>query len=395
MTRKNVRPEYRSLQQRSSCRLPTANCRLLKIPAPFFPFAPPFCIYIQKLETMESQNEYQSFFVEVKNRIRSGQYEALKAVNKELVGLYWDLGKMIVQKQTEHGWGKSVVETLASDLQKEFPGVKGFSISNLWYMAQFYTKYQGDTKLESMIREIGWTHNLLIMKGCKASPERQFYIAASKKFGWTTRVLEHQIDNKTFEKYLLNQTSLDQPLADKYKDQKILAIKDHYTFDFLELAEDHSERELELALLKNIRGFLLELGGDFSFIGHQYKLVVEDEEFFIDLLLYHRRLQSLVAIELKTGNFKPEYKGKMEFYLTVLNEQIKLPNENEAIGIIICRNKKRLIVEYSLKSSTLPIGIASYSTTSVLPDYYKTLLPEPDEMARSIDRWLTAAEELT
>ncbi len=219
---------------------------------------------------------------------------------------------MIVQKQTEHGWGKSVVETLASDLQKEFPGQRGFSVRNLWQMVALYSEYQSDKIMQSMTAEISFTHNALILSKCKKRPERQFYIAASKKFGWTTRVLEHQIDNKTFEKYLLNQTSFDLPMPDKYKDQKILAIKDHYTFDFLELAEDHSERELELALLKNIRGFLLELGGDFSFIGHQYRLVVEDEEFFIDLLLYHRRLQSLVAIELKTGNFKPEYKGKRE-----------------------------------------------------------------------------------
>ena len=179
-------------------------------------------------------------------------------------------------------------------------------------MVSFYSEYKDDVFLQPMVAEIGWTQNLVIFSNCKGSTERKFYLSATKKYGWTKRVLEHQIDNKTFEKYLLNQTSFDKPLPDKYQNQKILAIKDHYTFDFLELAEDHSERELELALLKNIRGFLLELGGDFSFIGHQYRLVVEDEEFFIDLLLYHRRLQSLVAIELKTGNFKPEYKGKRE-----------------------------------------------------------------------------------
>ena len=230
------------------------------------------------------------------------------------------------------------------------------------------------------------------MKKCHSKPERQFYMVATKKFGWTTRVLDHQIDNKTFEKYLLNQTNFDQAQAEKYRDQKKLAIKDHYTFDFLELSDDHSEHELEAALLKNIRAFLLELGGDFCFIGNQFRLVVEDEEFFIDLLLFHRKLQSLVAIELKTGSFKPEYKGKMEFYLTVLNEQLKQPKETDAIGIIICKNKKRLIVEYSLKSAVLPVGIASYSTTSNLPDYYKNILPDPGKMARSFDRWLTSDE---
>ena len=338
---------------------------------------------------MESPKEYRDFFVVVKDRIRSAQYDALRAVNKELVSLYWDLGKMIVEKQKVEGWGKSVVETLAADLQKEFPGASGFSESNLWYMAQFYSEYQGTRFLESLIREIGWTHNLMILKKCKGLDERMFYIKAIQKYGWTTRVLDHQIDNKTFEKFVLNQTNFDQTVPEKYQAQRKLAVKDHYTFDFLELSDNHSEHELELALLKNIRGFLIELGGDFSFIGNQYRLVAEDEEYYIDLLLYHRKLQSLVAIELKTGAFKPEYKGKMEFYLAVLNDQVKLPNENDAIGIIICKNKKRLVVEYSLKSSVLPIGVATYSTTPELPDYYKTLLPNPEMVARSIDRWLT------
>jgi predicted nuclease of restriction endonuclease-like (RecB) superfamily len=303
------------------------------------------------------------------------------------VGLYWDIGKMIAQKQDQEGWGKSVVETLASDLQKEFPGERGYSAYNLWLMVRLYHEYQGDQFLESMIPEISWSHNIMIMKKCQNKPERQFYMVATKKFGWTTRVLDHQIDNKTFEKYLLNQTNFDQAQTEEFKDQKKLAIKDHYTFDFLELSENHSEHELEAALLKNIRAFLLELGGDFCFIGNQYRLMVEDEEFFIDLLLFHRKLQSLVAIELKTGSYKPEYKGKMEFYLTVLNEQLKQPKENDAIGIIICRNKKRLIVEYSLRSSNMPIGIASYSTTSEIPAYYKSLLPDPEEMAKSLEKF--------
>ncbi|HBB93040.1 MAG: hypothetical protein A2X22_03135 [Bacteroidetes bacterium GWF2_49_14] len=338
---------------------------------------------------MESPKEYFDFLVEVKDRIRSAQYDALRAVNKKLVSLYWDLGKMIAEKQKVQGWGKSVVETLAADLQKEFPGQRGYSTTNLWNMVQYYTEYQCDTFLQSLTGEISFSHNVIIFSKCKTRSERQFYLIASKRFGWTSRVLDYQVDNRTYEKYTLNQTNFDQTVPEKYQAQRKLAVKDHYTFDFLELSDNHSEHELELALLKNIRGFLIELGGDFSFIGNQFRLMVEDEEYYIDLLLYHRRLQSLVAIELKTGAFKPEYKGKMEFYLAVLNDQVKLSNENDAIGIIICKNKKRLVVEYSLKSSTLPIGVATYSTTPELPDYYKKLLPDPDAMARSIDRWLT------
>jgi predicted nuclease of restriction endonuclease-like (RecB) superfamily len=342
---------------------------------------------------METPVEYVNFFAEVKTRIRTAQYEALKAVNKELVGLYWDLGKMISEKQKEKGWGKSVVENLARDLQNEFPGQRGFSETNLWFMVRFYKDYQEDTILQSLTKEISFSHNTIILVKCKSRSERQFYIISTKKFGWSTRVLEHQIGIRTYERYLLNQTNFDQISTDAFRGQKKLAIKDHYTFDFLELSEEHSEQELESSLVNHIRAFLLELGGDYCFIGNQYRLVLEDDEYFIDLLLYHRRLQCLVAIELKTGDFKPEYKGKMEFYLNILNDKVKVPNENDAVGIIICRGKKRLVVEYSLKNSVLPIGVASYSTTPMLPEYYRNFLPDSEAMARSIERWSSSFKE--
>jgi len=269
---------------------------------------------------MAATKEYFDFIGSVKDRIRSAQYEALKAVNKELVGLYWDIGRMITEKQQKLGWGKSVVRNISGDLQSEFPGMSGFSARNLWLMVRLYTEYKDDTKVQPLVAQIGWANNLMIFSKCQSTDERSFYMVSSKKLGWTKRVLEHQIDNKTYEKYLLNQTNYDDLPAEKFKDQKILAIKDHYTFDFLELSEKHSERELETALIRNIQSFLLELGGDFSFMGSQYRIFLGGEEFFIDLLLFHRELQCLVAIELKAGAFKPEYKGKMEFYLNVLND---------------------------------------------------------------------------
>jgi len=333
---------------------------------------------------MAATKEYFDFIGSVKDRIRSAQYEALKAVNKELVGLYWDIGRMISEKQKELGWGKSVVERIASDLKMEFPNQRGFSARNVWLMVNYYIEYKDDTFLQSLTAEIGFTHNVLIFSRCQNSLERKFYLTMTKRFGWATRVLEHQIDNKTYEKYLLNQTNYDDLPAEKFSMQKILAIKDHYTFDFLELSEKHSERELEIALVRNIQSFLLELGGDFSFMGSQYKLILGDEEFFIDLLLFHRDLQCLVAIELKTGTFKPEYKGKMEFYLNVLNDFHRKPHENEAVGIIICKNKNRLVVEYSLKKSGSPIGIASYSTGPDLPEYYDKALPSVEQIERGL-----------
>jgi predicted nuclease of restriction endonuclease-like (RecB) superfamily len=194
---------------------------------------------------MSATKEYFDFIGTVKERIRSAQYEALKTVNKELVGLYWDIGRMISEKQEELGWGKAVVENISKDLQTEFPGSKGYSAYNLWLMVRLYNEYQGDSILEPLVPELGWSHHILVMKKCAARQERRFYFSATKKFGWSKRVLEHQIDNKTYEKYLLNQTNYDDLPAEKFSNQKVLAIKDHYTFDFLDLSEKHSERELD------------------------------------------------------------------------------------------------------------------------------------------------------
>lgn len=330
-------------------------------------------------------DNYQSFLKDIKERIRSAQYEALKAVNKELIVLYWDLGKMIVERQDKEGWGKSVVERLAKDLQKEFPGIKGFSVQNLWYMRQFYLTYRDNEKLQPMVGEISWSKHIIIMSKCKDDLEREFYIKMTKKFGWTKNVLIHQIESQAYERFLLNQTNFDQALPEKYRPQAKLAVKDEYTFDFLELGEEHSERELELALINNIRRFLIEMGGYFTFIGNQYRLEVGGDEFFVDLLLYHRKLRCLVAIELKVGEFKPEYAGKMQFYLAVLNDTIRLAEENPSIGIILCKEKNRIIVEYALKDTTQPIGVSTYKITTTLPEELQKYLPSGEEIAKRLE----------
>lgn len=335
---------------------------------------------------MEITNERYSFIAEVKTKVRKAQYEALKAVNVQLIDLYWEIGKSIAEKQSE-SWGKSIVATLSEELQKEFPGVGGFSTANLWLMAQFYSEYQGVVNLVPLVREISWSKHITILKKCKDDLQRQFYIQATRRFGWTKNVLIHQIENETYEKYLLNQTSFDRTLPEDLKHQAHLAVKDEYTFDFLNLSEEHSESQLETALVKNIRNFLLEIGHPFTFVGNQFKVQAGSKEYFIDLLLYHRQLQCLVAVELKIGEFMPEYKGKMEFYLSILNESVKLPHENDAIGIIICKEKDRTVVEYSLKTSNMPIGVATYTTTGKLPSQYKELLPGRDEIASKIEEY--------
>jgi len=327
-----------------------------------------------------------NFIAEIKQKIRKAQYEAMQTVNVQLVCLYWEIGKAIAEKQQE-GWGKAVVSTLSKELQKEFPGVGGFSVTNLWLMAQFYTEYHDVENLQPLVGEISWTKQIVILTRCKDNLERQFYIQATKKFGWTKNVLIHHIEGKSYEKYLLNQTNFEQTLPENIKSQAILAVKDEYTFDFLNLGEEHSENQLEIALVNNIRAFLLEMNFQFAFVGHQFQVQVDDKEYFIDLLLYHRQLQCLVAIDLKVGEFMPEHKGKMAFYLSILNDKVKLPNENDSIGIIICKEKNRTVVEYSLKTSNMPIGVATYTTTSKLPEKYQNVLPDSETIIKKLENY--------
>lgn len=340
------------------------------------------------------KQDFDSFVNEVKSKIFFSQYEALKAVNKELINLYWEIGKNIVQKQEQFGWGKSVVQNLSDELQKEFVGVKGFSVQNLWNMRYFYLEYHENEKLQTLSREIGWSHNVAIFQKAKNNLEREFYIKMVIKFGWTYRVLDNHIDNKSYEKFLLNQTNFDKTVEQKYKEQAKLAIKDIYNYDFLELGEEHSEHQLEIGLINKIREFLNEMGSDFAFLGNQYKLEVDDEEYFIDVLLYHRKLKSLIAIELKIGKFKPEYAGKMNFYLSVLNDTVKLPDENPSIGIIICKEKKRTTVEYVLKESNQPIGVSTYRLTESLPIEFQNLLPTSSEISQRLENLFDNNDEI-
>jgi predicted nuclease of restriction endonuclease-like (RecB) superfamily len=312
-------------------------------------------------------DDYRHLLMEIKQRIRSAQYEALKAVNREMINLYWDIGQIIVIQQQGASWGKSVVEQLAKDLQAEFPGISGFSAANLWRMRLFYESYVNNEKLAPMVREIGWSHNLVIVEKCKDDLEREFYIRMTRKFGWTKNVLIHQIENQTYEKTLLNQTNFDKTVPAEIR--------------------NHSERQLEQAILARVEPFLQEMGGRFTFVGSQYRLEVGDKEFFIDLLLYHRQLKCLVAIELKTGEFLPEYVGKMQFYLAALDDLSRFPDENPSIGIILCKSKDKTIVEYALRESNKPIGIATYKLFSTLPQELKHQLPTPEQVAKLLEGW--------
>lgn len=338
-------------------------------------------------------NGYSDFLNEIRGQIRERQYQALRAANKELLTLYWWIGEAISRRQTEQGWGKAVVETLAKDLQTEFPGRNGFSARNLWNMRDFYFAYADKPKLQPLVAEISWAKNLLVMARCKDDLEREFYLRATARFGWTKNVLQHQLDNQSYRQYLSGQTNFDVAVPESIKAKALLAVKDHYTFDFLGLADQHSESELEQALITHLRAFLTEMGEAFTFVGNQYRLEVDGKDYFIDLLLFHRRLRCLVAIELKIGSFKPEHKGQIEFYLDQLDQHHRLEGENPPIGIVICRSKTKTIVEYALRNTNRPLGIATYTVTPQLPANYQSDLPSPEQIAERLQAWGLGEEQ--
>ena len=311
---------------------------------------------------------YEPLVNDLKQLIQKKQYNVLKMINSETINLYWEIGEEIYRQQQENEWGKSIVQVLSKELQKEFPGAKGYSAANLWRMRNFYLTYCESEKLAPLVREISWSNNIVIMEKCKDDLQREFYIQMAKRYGWTMRAL----------------TNFDLTLPVERRVQAKLAVKDEYTFDFAELSPEYSEHELEMQLVNNVRAFLIEMGGDFTFIGNQYHMVVGSRDLYIDLLLFHRRLRSLVAIELKIGEFEAEYAGKMQLYLTALDEQVKLPDENPSIGIVICKSKDKTYVEYALKQTNAPIGVVTYQLRNTLPEDMKAMLPEPEEIVKRL-----------
>ena len=263
--------------------------------------------------------------------------------------------------------------------------MRGFSARNLWRMRDLYVSYANNEKLPPLVAEISWTNNTLILEKCHKTVEREFYIRMARKYGWSKIVLLNHIENQTYEKTMLGQNNFDVTLPAELKVHHQLLVKDEYTFDFLELGNDYSERQLENAITTKIDVFLKEMGGVFAFIGRQYKVEVGNKEYFIDLLLYHRNLKCLVAIELKIDEFVPEYVGKMQFYLRALDVSVKRHDENPSIGIILCKTKDRATVEYALYDSHKPIGVASYTITKKLPKELTKELPSLEQIQKLID----------
>jgi predicted nuclease of restriction endonuclease-like (RecB) superfamily len=304
-------------------------------------------------------------FYHVLRLIKRSRENTIRAVNAEMIDLYWNIGEYITKKIEIAEWGDSVVAELADYIKKNDPEIKGFSDKNLWRMKQFFETYKNHPNLSTALREISWSHNLAIFSRCKSNEERAFYLRITHKEGYTFRELDRQISASLFERTMIGNSNLSSQLRGSNQEVSN-ALKDSYVFEFLNLPDFPGEIDLQRGLIKQMKNFILELGKEFLFIDEEYKLQVGNTDFFVDLLFYHRGLQCLIAFELKADKFKPDHLGQLNFYLEALDRDVKKKNENPSIGILLCRDKDSEVVEYALSRSLSPTMVSEYKTQ--LPD---------------------------
>ena len=341
----------------------------------------------QKREIAKSGfKEYATLVAELKDRIRSAQVRATRSVNRELIKLYWDIGKAIVERQKRLGWGKSVVVKLAGDLRAAFPDQTGFSPQNLWFMRQFYEELRKNSNLLQLARELPWWHVVTILTKVKDHLEREYYFRAAASHGWSRAILTHQIETGLYRREVkVKKThNFRRLLPHRHARAANEIMKDPYVFDFIHLEPDAKESELERALLRHLRQFLIELGRGFAFVGSQCRLQVGKEEFFLDLLFYHLRLRRYIVIDLKTVSFRPEFAGKMNFYLTAVDEQLRHKDDESSVGILLCKDKDDTVVEFSLRDVHKPLGVARYQVTEKLPKQLAKVFPSVSELKRQL-----------
>ena len=337
-------------------------------------------------------------FTEILSIISNAQSRALASVNREMITMYWEIGRIVSEKTASDGWGKSTVSSLAAFLQSRLPGASGFSDKNIWRMKQFYETYKDNQKLSPLVREISWTNNLLIMTACKTDEAKEFYIRACIENRYSKRELERQIDSMLYERTAISDAKYGALIENRYskrelerqidsmlyertaisdakygaltkRNEGLSALRDAYVLEFLDLPSAYREKDLRKQIVSHLKDFILELGKDFSFIGEEYRLQVGNTDFFIDLLFFNRSLSCLVAIELKIGMFRPEHLWQLNLYLEALDRDVKKPNENPSVGLILCTGKDDTVVEYSLSRSLSPAMVADYNLH--LPDKKK------------------------
>ncbi len=321
---------------------------------------------------------YDAFLKDLKERIRTAQVKAAVAANSKLIELYWYIGQSIVDRQEREGWGSSVIERLAKDIQEAFPGIEGFSSSNIWRMRAFFLAYTGKvailaqpvqefdgTHLPPLMAALPWGHNVVLMQKVKSPAERLWYARMAIEHGWSRAIFDHQIDSGLYRRQGKALTNFTRTLPPAQSDLADGLLKDPYSFDFLMLAKDAREREPQKGLLAHIRHFLLELGAGFAFVGENVHLEVGGDDFFIDLRFYHFKLRAFIVIDLKARPFKPEFAGKMNFYLSVVDDRLRHPDDQPSIGIILCKAGNQAVAEYALRDIAKPVGISTYVTRLV------------------------------
>lgn len=341
---------------------------------------------ISKQNITTTDKSYITFLKEAKKQVLTAKIQIIKTACREQIKLYWWFGQHIVEAQTKFGWGKAIVERLAKDLSKAFNTTHGFSVQNLWYMRQFYLEYRDYPNLQRLVGEIGWGQNLDIMAKIKDVKAREFYLRATIKMGWTRDVLAMQIASSTYERQIKakKQHNFALALPKHLSEQANYLMKDVYMLDMLGITKPVLEAEIEAKIVNRIKDVMLELGYGFSFIGNQYRVSYKENDYFIDLLFFNRKLNSLVAMEIKKGKFMPEYAGKMNFYLNLLDDFVKEPHENQTIGIILCSERNRFEVEYALRGINNPVGVAEFRLTRKLPQELRNKLPNAKELENAI-----------
>lgn len=327
---------------------------------------------------------YSQLLTDLKERIQNAQTRAGLHVNRELILLYWEMGRKILSRQKKLGWGGKVINQLSLDLNHAFPNMAGFSIRNIIYMQALARAYPDEAFVQQAVAQIPWGHNVRILDYVKTAIEREWYIRATVQHGWSRDVLVHQIETNAFHRHGKAISNFDRTLPLPQSDLARQILKDPYNFDFLTLRSDAVERDLEKGLLEHLRLFLIELGVGFSFVGQQYHLDVGNQDFYIDLLFYHLKLRCYVVIDLKMSAFRPEYAGKMNFYLSVIDDRLRHPTDQSSIGIILCKSKDKVVVEYALRNIVKPLGVSAYELTESLPKKLKGNIPTTRELEKEI-----------
>lgn len=327
---------------------------------------------------------YNDWFGELKQQIHAAQQRASQAVNLELITLYWQIGHAILRQQSEQGWGAKVIDRLSHDLRVAFPDMQGFSPRNLKYMRTFAQAWPEIEFVQQLLHKLPWGHNLVLLDKLDTAEQRRWYACKVIEHHWSRNILEMQIETRLHERSATAITNFEQTLPQPFSDLARESLKDPYRFDFLGLTEKAQEREIEIALIKHVTEFLLELGAGFAFVGRQVLLDVGGDEFFIDLLFYHLKLRCYVVVELKAGAFKPEHLGQLSFYLTAVDRQVKHPQDQPTIGLLLCKSKNKVVAEYALSSNAQPLGVAEYQLVESLPQDIQTSLPTIEQIEREL-----------